>query len=185
MAETQSIGTPPDPVVEIYARHGSRFTDDQAKIIFEEVTRLPEEDRTAKKVARLARDGFVPRLREVIVDVDTDAAASRYYEDRARKAMNAVQIRLVTEQGVTERPAFYSLEISENPEGNNQRSYLLYSEVQSEEGRKARIVSNIWKELESFRGRARIHREILLELAPDLAALMALADEISGNGEHG
>lgn len=170
--------------IEAYARPGSRITDSQARIVFRELKKLPTEHRTAADVAEVAKDPENP-MHNIVYDVSEDVAATRYYRQRARHVMASVNVRIIREEEVTERPAFFAVTVAP-PVENRQapKSYVLYSEVQERDAWKEEILTRVQNDVQVFRNRYIRYQNILLDVDPELADLLSQADDYLAKGSE-
>lgn len=173
MAEA-AIQAAPEPMVEVFARPGSRISNDAAERIFREAQRLPERERTAENLVGLAEDP-TSAIHDLFTWSDQEAA-KKFREQEARVLMNSVKVRIVTEHEVTERPAFYSVRFEEEPQ--QMMSYVRYSTAVDDEALAERLVQRAYRDLRSFQMRYAKHRSLFQSAAPELLEILKIADDL-------
>lgn len=161
--------------VEAYARKGSRLSDAQARLVFQELSRLPAEERTASNVVRVASNPENP-IHNIIFHVEEDRAAELYFEQRARHVMASIYVRVVREEEVTERPAFYAVTVAPQ-EVQTQKSYVLYTEATDNNVWQEEIMERVRADLRTFVQRHRRYENIFVEADIELANLLRAADD--------
>ncbi len=148
-------------------------------MVFSELSKLPAESRSAREVVQAARDRRSP-LHPIVFHTDPGTAAERYYEQRARHVMASVYVRVVREEEVTERPAFYAVTVAPQ-QVQQQKSYVLYTEATERDDWTDEIMQRARQDLETFVLRHRRYKAIFEEADEEMATLLRSADDYLKN----
>ena len=163
-----------DVGVEVFARPGSRISDEQAALIYQVAQQLPERERTAKNLLEISKDPASPI--HGFFEWDDEKAAVKYREDQARLLMRSISIRITYEDQVVERPAFYSVRLEVDHEYVT--SYVRYGVAREDAEIQERVLGNALRDVKAFVSRYEKYREILADASPEFATLLELADRI-------
>lgn len=164
----------PEIAVEVFARPGSRISDDAAQRVYREAQRLPETQRTAEQLVEMAK---APGSEiHDLFQWDDQVAAAEYRKDQARHLMRSIHVRVIREEGVEERPAFFSVAIEAEPEQT--MAYVRYSAASEEEAFREQILSRARRDFEAFQSRYRHYESLFSEHAPELVEVLRLADRV-------
>jgi hypothetical protein len=162
------------PAVEVIARPGSRLSDDAAQRIFRVASRLPEDQRNADTLLNLAKDPS-NEIHDLFV-WDDRVAADRYRKNQARHMLRSVYVRVVHNNEIRERPAFYSVKIGEDTK--QLRSYVRFTTARDDEQLRRRIMNQVWRDLEALSTKYGQYLEMFQEENPALVDLLKHADRV-------
>lgn len=163
--------------IEVFADPGSHISDDVAQVVYEQASRLPKERRNAEAVFALVESEPDNPLRPHYPW--DDAHAARLYRlEVTRLLLRSVSVRIVEEDAVYERPAFYAVRVEE--EAARPMVYARYSEVIGDRDLVERVIAGVRRDLAAFKARYDKHRAILQEASPEIVAILNLADEVLG-----
>lgn len=160
--------------VEVFARPTSRINNETARSVYEVASSLPKEERNAEGLLAVAQSPDSPIHHAFTWD---DAEAARLHRlEQARYLLRSVQVRVVEEDRVLTRPAFYSVKIDEDR--SRPMSYVRYSEATEDTDLVERILASSKRDLAAFKQRYDKHHEVLRRASPQMAEILALADEL-------
>lgn len=160
--------------VEVFARPASRINNETARNVYEVASRLPKEERTAEGLLAVAQNPDSPIHGAFTWD---DAEAAKQHRLlQARHLLGSVRVRIVEEDAVYERAAFYSVRIDEDK--TRMMSYVCYSEATEDAALAERIIAASKRDLTAFKNRYDKHHEILVRASPQVAEILRLADEV-------
>jgi len=147
---------------EYFARQGSRFTDNDAKIIGPELEKLANGKRaTAKDIVESAKENNSPL--HTYFEWQDDVAASLYRETQARHMASSITIKIKTVGGEdTEVRAFHAIKImTTEDEIPIQKSYISLETVAENLDMMGQIVDEARKALSGWKQRHEIYRSMI------------------------
>jgi hypothetical protein len=107
---------------------------------------------------------------------DNERAAHFYRLHEARNLLNSIRVRIVEEDAVYERPAFYSVQLDEA--SSRELRYVRYTEAANDPALEERILTNARRDMRAFKSRYDKHREVFVKASPEMAEILRLADEV-------
>lgn len=164
----------PEVAVEVFARPGSRISDDAAQRVFGEAKRLPEDQRTAENLVNVAKDPQSPI--HDLFEWDDATAAAEHRREQARRLMRSVRVRIIHEDSVEERPAFVSVRVAEDK--SELMAYVRYSPASEEDTLRESILRRAKCDVRAFQARYARYEQIFSSELPELVELLRLADRI-------
>lgn len=163
----------PSPQLEIFARRGSRVTDEQAKRHHEQALKLPKEERTAENYLELCSDPDSPVHGDYTWD--DSVAGHQWRLQEARHFLKSVHVRVTEDSNIREAPVFFSARVTEDH--SRTMSYVSFSEANEDERLADQILSRALRDLRAWRDRYAEHADILEAHSGALPEILRLADE--------
>lgn len=164
-----------EAMVEVFARRGSRISDDTAERVYREAQRLPETQRTAENLLKLARSPK-SEIHDLFIWDDKEAA-EKFREEQARHLMRSVQVRVIVEDSVKEYHAFFSVTVEE--EEARPMAYVQYQAVSETERFRRQVLSRARRDLDAFRSRYQQYADLFQEEAPEIVEVLKVADSLN------
>jgi macrodomain Ter protein organizer (MatP/YcbG family) len=146
---------------EYFARQGSRFTDEDAKIIGPELEKLAIEGQTtAHDIVENAKNTD-SALHQYFEWAD-ETAANLYRETQARHMANSITIRIKTNEGDKEIRAFHAIKVVTTEEENQiQKSYISIDKIADNTDMMGQVVEEARKALLGWKERYNIYQSMI------------------------
>lgn len=166
---------------EYFARQGSRFTDDDAKIIGPELEKLANGKRaTAKDIVESAKENNSPL--HTYFEWQDDVAAGLYREAQARHMANSITIKVKSNGGEdTEIRAFHAIKIVTVEDEPKQKNYIPIDRVADDINMIGQVVEEARKALIGWKQRYEMYRSMIpafnQEFAPIIEAINRLENK--------
>ena len=184
MALTVETPVKPGETVEVYARKGSRLTDEQARSFDAFVSTLPLTRRDPEHIVEAAKD---PNCSiHHLYDWDVEQAAQEHWLALTRTYIRSIVVKVVkTDARKLEIPKYHRVPVAPTPGTKAKFVYATITEAEREQQRVDYIIKTARSELVAFTNKVRSHDALFAQHAPRILGVAEYADEVlSDDGEE-
>lgn len=170
----------PDERLEVFARKGSRLSNENARLFWEATKDLDPDERTPERILEIAKDPSSPI--HGLYNWNIQEAAEEHWLAQTRTYVRSVVVRVVkSERKVISAPVFHRAPVTEDadkPVTKRRLSYVTIDEAQQDAAKVQYILRTSRNELRAFANKVITEEALFLEHDPRLVDVARLAEQV-------
>ena len=160
---------------EYFAKQGSRYSNEDAKIIGPALERLGQA--TAEDIVKTASEETSPL--HTYFEWDNSVAADEYRKGQARIMAASIMIKVVDRGGKdTDVRAFHAVKFDKSDIAEEHRRYVPIDVVRKNEGMSDQVIEEAKKQLHGWRTRYNAYRQLFPEFEQQLGPVFDIITKV-------